>query len=960
MLDLLSQNDPRRDDRRPSRMPESPPGAWSAANDAPLKSVIDTKLVPPRIVRGVVTRESMLKRLTEARRQRCFVLQGPAGYGKTTTLAAWCRSLMPLGYDVAWLSLAPEDDSLPVWLRYVTKSIAAVSPTMTLEAEELEETGDSEAAAERAVIALVRGIARHKRELVLVLDDLHYVKDRAIHTALQWLLEYAPDNLHLVLASRSSVPVSLDRLRVEAQVVEFGPADLRFSEEESVLFLNRQLGSIDDASARHLHELTDGWAAGLQLFSVAWKRRRRGAPKPGATSKFFHNQLRDTRAFAQYFDEEVLDRLAPQDLGLLIRASACNRFCASLCAALLHETNAGANVNETLERLEADNLFVSTVDRSEWETWYALHPLLRDSLTERFNGWDEAARHEVHAKASQWFHEHGHLDEAIRHALSAGEPARAAAMLEQCAQTLFLCGDRAKLMRLMRELPTEYVQASLPLRTWMAHVQIYWREFDACAATLDALDAALPPGNARARFSATVLRAGLEIHRDDVHAVQALEAALKAMPESAEKVIATMARHVFTWLHLQRGEYQRARDVQFDTPVATVEGAPLIGSIAGSLFGRCFVGLTYAYEGDFAQAEPIYRSVLRDAELRGKACYESANLAAALLGEILVERNEYRAARDLLEQRVDMLERVSLPDAVLRVMMTLAAAHWGSGHRLDALGYLERLEEYATQLGLDRLIAHSLAAQASCRLAIGESNAALAALERLGALEAAHHGNAHPAFSEIHFVAQNAKIQRCLTTGDLEHATQQLAPLIDYCRTHGRQRELVSLLMQRAVTLARLGRQPAARVDTLDALQRGHRLGLYRTLIEAAPDALALIVAVNQESADDPVVAFYVERLEARAAQGATREQPVPNASAQSSSIAKLSQRETDVVRLLAEGFTAKKIARTLGLSPETVKWHLANIYGKLGVCGRDEALDRIRDIQWGSGPGLVRAKPQE
>ncbi|WP_322047762.1 LuxR C-terminal-related transcriptional regulator [Paraburkholderia sp. J67] len=943
-------------------MPESPDGARSAADDAPLKSVIDTKLVPPRIVRGVVTRESMLTRLTQARRQRCFVLQGPAGYGKTTTLAAWCRSLMPLGYDVAWLSLAPEDDSLPVWLRYVTRSVAAVSPAMTREAEELEDTGNNEAAAERTVIALVRGIAQHRRELVLVLDDLHYLKDRAIHTALQWLLDYAPDNLHLVLASRSSVPVSLDRLRVEGQVLEFGAADLRFSEQESTQFLNAQLGSIDDASAQHLHALTDGWAAGLQLFSVAWKRRRRGAPKPGATSRFFHNQLRDTRAFARYFDEEVLNRLAPDDLDLLVCVSACNRFCASLCAALRDDAHAGANldVNRTLERLEADNLFVSTVDRSEWETWYALHPLLRESLTERFDAWDAAARHAIHAKASQWFHERGHLDEAIRHALSAGEPARAAAMIEQSAQTLFLCGDRAKLMRLMRELPDEHVQASVPLRSWMAHVQMYWREFDACAATLDALDATLSADRTRARFTATVLRAGLEIHRDNVDGVQRLEAALTAIPDSAEQIITTMSRHVFSWLYLQRGEYQRAREVQFDAPVVTIDGAPLIGSIAGSLFGRCFAGLAYAYEGNLAQAEPLYRSVLRDAQLKGRACHEAANLATALLGEILVERNEFRAARDLLENRVDTLERVSLPDAVLRIMMALANAHWGSGHRLDALAYLERLEEYAAQLGLDRLIAHSLGAQIACRLAIGESNAALAALERLGALDNAHRGGTGPVFSEIHFVAQSALIQRCLTTGDLEQAVQRLAPLIAWCETHGRQRERVSALMQRGVTLSRLGRHAAARADVVDALQRGHRLGLCRTLMEAAPDALALIVAVNQDGATDPVVTFYVERLQARAAQGAAREAPLPDAHAPGASIPKLSQRETDVVRLLAEAFTAKKIARTLGLSPETVKWHLANIYGKLGVSGRDEALDRLRDIQWGSGPGFVRAKPAE
>jgi LuxR family transcriptional regulator, maltose regulon positive regulatory protein len=207
--------------------------------------------------------------------------------------------------------------------------------------------------------------------------------------------------------------------------------------------------------------------------------------------------------------------------------------------------------------------------------------------------------------------------------------------------------------------------------------------------------------------------------------------------------------------------------------------------------------------------------------------------------------------------------------------------------------------------------------------------------------------------------SRGARVRWHLATGDAERALHEIAPLLAYCEAHGRQREQVGLLMQRAAVLMRQGRASASFADVAEALRRAHKLGLARTLLDAAPESLALIGQVAQGGALDPVLAFYTERLQSRAAQVPMRTPPAgetrPDAGEPPGAIPKLSQRETDVVRLLAEAFTAKKIARTLGLSPETVKWHLTNIYSKLGVSGRDEALDRIRDMQWGSGPGIVR-----
>ena len=352
------------------RKPERAPAASGPS------SLLSTKLVPPRSAGRVVAREALLARLMEGRRRRCVALQGPAGCGKTTTLVAWRQALLPLGFDVAWLTLAPEDNEPSRLLDYLLASVAQVAPAATQEASAYAGRGVDEAM-ERALIALVRGIAAHPRELVLVLDDLHLLTDPRIHEALQWLLDYAPANLHIAIASRGALPLSLERLRAKGQLLEIDVRDLRFSPAESERFLRTQLGSIEARDALALHELCDGWAAGLQLLAINWKKRRQelaaghrngdsagdaAASVAQAPGDFVRTHVQDPQAFAAYFEKEVLSHLSPADLELLTSVSACSRFCAPLCAALLGRPAGDPAMAPLLARLEAENLFIVPIE----------------------------------------------------------------------------------------------------------------------------------------------------------------------------------------------------------------------------------------------------------------------------------------------------------------------------------------------------------------------------------------------------------------------------------------------------------------------------------------------------------------------------------------------------------------------------------------------------------------------
>ena len=204
---------------------------------------------------------------------------------------------------------------------------------------------------------------------------------------------------------------------------------------------------------------------------------------------------------------------------------------------------------------------------------------------------------------------------------------------------------------------------------------------------------------------------------------------------------------------------------------------------------------------------------------------------------------------------------------------------------------------------------------------------------------------------EIHEVAEHSRIRQAVGQGDLDGAAARLSSLLADCEARGRQRLAANLLLKSAVIDARRGKGDSARQKAVEALRRGHRLGLMRSLLDADASARKLIREIAQSEALDPVLAFYVERLEAsdaRARTAAAEQAKQAEQAPSGSDLSAFSEREIEVLRLLAQAMPNKKIARALGLSPETVKWYLSRIYGKLHVAGRDEAVARVRDLGWG------------
>jgi LuxR family maltose regulon positive regulatory protein len=873
-----------------------------------------------------VARDSLMAGLHIARRQRCVVILGPAGSGKTHALLAWRRELLALNFDVAWLSLGVDDDPLESFLKGLQASVAVVEPGLGGDAGLLLDRDSSDSAVEHWMITLVHSIAQHTRELVLMLDDLHHLRNQRIFLALQWLLDNAPVNLHLVFSSRAAVPMPLARMRAHSQLSEFDLRDLRFSASETARFLQLHLEGIDEYSASVMHELTDGWVTGLQQLAVDFKSRQR--------TTFERGQITDVVGLVRYFEREVLVYLDPQDIQLLTCVSLCERFCASLGAVLLDQPSPIPDIKTRLDRLERTHFFVTRVKRHDRETWYRLHPLLRSVLQIRLKHQPQVVLQKLHADARGWLMSHGYLDEAMRHAVQAGDTEAAVDIVEACANDLLAQGNLSQLSGLLRSLTAEQVAERFGLHIVMAHLHLYARNFEAFGQCLQHLKVNSTKLANHQRHELTVLQGSLALHRDDTDAMLAILPELLAIPADADDFAYSGRSNMLAWLYMRQGDVELARDV------LETGGRPL-GSPRRSLLGCCMNGMCLALEGHISQAENLFREVLAQAEGHGASYLIVSSLAAVQLSSVLYEQGDHEAACQLLERRMRLLERVAIPSTVQQAMQTIAMAHWLVGRRAEAWYWLARLEDYAKRHELPRLSLCTLSLRLRWLQQIDDEPGAEAVVQGIEQIAQRFPARGSDTLMEIQTIARHSAAVRRLHKNDFVGANADLQALIEVAQNNQNWRYRVVLHLQMAVAERGLDHLDESRRNLIEALRLGHRYGLVRGVLDAWTDVPAMIEALLACNTLDAVLSFYARRLMMVACN------PSASAGQEAGQVGAhvLSIRELEVLGQVAQALPNKKIARVLNLSPETVKWHMKNIFYKLGVTGRDEAIAKTRDL---------------
>ena len=868
--------------------------------------LLATKLGLPPARPGGVVRPRLIARLDQslAEGRHLTLVSAPAGFGKTTLLRDWAAGCERL---VAWLSLDAGDGDPQRFLTYVAAALQQVAPGLGAGTRRRAPgllRASSAPPAESALTALLNDLAALSTDVVLVLDDYHVLDAPAIHAAVGFLVEHLPAQAHLVIATREDPPLPLARWRARGHLAELRVADLRFTPDEAATFLAESMGlrlSADEVAA--LEARTEGWIAGLQLAALSLQGQDDVAGFIASFTGSHHFVL-------DYLVEEVLQRQSPTVETFLLRTSILERLCGPLCDAVLADP--AVSGAEMLARLERANLFLVPLDRER--RWYRYHhlfaELLRQRLATREDSEEVAA---LHRRASAWYEDHGLEVDAFHHATAANDLPRAERLIEGRGLPLQFRGALAPILRWLSALPPAVLDARPSLWVTYASVLLATGRTRGIEEKLRAAERALEgvPTDERTRdvigrIAAT--RAMLALSQDDLAALVTQTQRALAYLHPDNLAFRTSATWRLGYAHQRRGERAEARDAFSNALAASHAAGNTITEILAAL------GLANVQEADtqLHQAAETYARALRLAADLPFPVVSGAHLG---LARIHYEWNDLDAAEQTWQRSLALARQIEHTDRAVACEIVHARLQLARGDVAGAAVTLAEAEQDAR--------AHHFAQQLP----------EIAAARVLVLLRQGHLTTAAELAQAHDLPLSQARV--LLAQGDPAAALALLEPL----RRRAQERRWVDEQLS-ATLLAALAQHAAGEsgqaMDMLaEALALAEPGGLLRVFVdEGVPMARLLREALAHGVSPDLVrrllAAFPVESP--------------PRVGAATAHLAEsLTQRELEVLALVAEGLSNQAIAGRLVLSVHTVKVHARNINGKLGVSNRTQAVARAR-----------------
>ncbi|WP_131764779.1 LuxR C-terminal-related transcriptional regulator [Candidatus Protofrankia californiensis] len=904
---------------------------------APPTPAVSTKFQAPTYDDdGLVSRDRLIDVLREGRAKRLALIHAPAGFGKTTLAVQWQRVLRIEGVPVAWLSLDRDDNDVVWFLSHLIEAVRRVEPTLAGDLVDVleEHSGD----AQRYVLTeLVNQVAEHGRPLAIVLDDWHLIDAPTTAAALEFLLDVGPDNLRLIVTSRTRSP-AVGRLRVRNQVTEIDATQLRFDHKESVAFLlDLNALDLDSEDVHRLWSSTDGWVAALQLATLSL----RNSDDPSALIRGFSGRH---HSIGDYLAENVLNALPADLLDFLLATSVCDRLCGDLAAAVSGQRRGQA----LLEELERRDMFLRPLDDNR--EWFRYHHLFAGYLRRRLER-DHADRIvTLHRTASAWFADHDLLSEAVTHALAAGNDTGAVDLVERQAMHLVEHSRMATLLGLVNKLPKFLLPSRPTLQIAVAWANCLLQRAQPAQTAIDHVRAALASAtddtSKDTLGEADVVQACIDVYGDRIDRAATLVAPYIVDNPGYRPWLVAVSSNIRTFVDIHTFDYRTAQTRQ---QWANAFHATTRGPYAG-VYGRCFAGLAAFAQLDLVTAERLYQEAVALARRVAGQHSHAARLAGAPLGRLYYERGETDAAERLLEECHELGAESGVADFMIATYTTLARIKALRGDIEDVWSLLDEGDEAASQLALPRLSAAVDYERLRLHLALGDTGSAQNVLAHQ--TEEIARGDDGIAMATRHY--QLTMRARILTAqGDYDGALRPLSEIFHESSSVAWRYAETTARIELAIVLSLSGDSDAAVRTVVPALVSGARSGLVRTVIDAGPELLKIVGRLRDAgrcrrwpAGLTTVPSDYLSRLLATAHADAERAAiPIIDRPAERNPTPEepLNAREIDILRLLDRGLSNTEIARNLGLTINTIKWYLKSIYTKLGVARRGESVSEAR-----------------
>lgn len=903
-----------------------PPNA--AASAVPL---LETKFYIPRRGSAVVPRPRLIERIHEGARQKLTIISAPAGFGKTTLLAEWLADAGAAQHVAAWVSLDPTENDATLFWAYVIRALQKAHPAVGTRALALLYASQPSSPSS-VLTSLINDINAVDADFVLILDDYHVIDATPVHSALAFLLDHLPPRMHVVVASRSDPPLPLARLRARGELAELRPADLRFTPDQASTFLNQVMGlGLSSADTTTLEQRTEGWIAALKLAAVSMKGR-------ADTRGFVDAFSGDNRYIADYLVEEVLQREPERTRAFLLATAILGRLSGPLCDAVTGERGSQA----LLDALERRNLFLVALD--DTREWYRYHHLFADVLQAHSIRDDPDRAHAFHRRASAWYERHGAMEDAVRHALCAEDMERAASLLEMKWPAMDRSWHSRRWLSRVKALPDAVVRARPVLSMGYAWGLLNGGELEAADARLCDVERWLEAARSgtadhmivadQARFDslpaelvpARVYLAGAlgDTPGTIGHAKRALD--LIAEGEHAKRATATALLALAQWasgaLETAHATFSEALAcmLQAGDPLSNIRGMFVLGDIRMAQ-GRLH-DAAHAYERGLRRAEAHVSAALPETEELhlglSEVHHEWGRLEAAI--------TRHRALRD----SAGRAEHAGNTQRCCIAMARLREAHGDLDGALALLTDAERVD-VRSPLPRPRPVA---AMKARVFINHGRLDEATAWASERGL----------SADDDLSYMCEFEHITLArilLARNEVQDALTLLVRLAAAAEAGGRTGSVIETLLLQALAHQALGDMRAAREPFERAMTLAEPQGYLRVFVDEGHRMRELLRhAVTRGFAGE----------HARRVLAAFDEPPPQFAAAvrpaTAGASALLTTRELAILRLIAAGMRNQDIATHLSISPATVKRHIANLYGKLDVDHRTEALVRAAELK--------------
>jgi ATP/maltotriose-dependent transcriptional regulator MalT len=895
--------------------------------------LLRTKLFIPPIHAKQVARPGLIERMNDRLDKTLILVSAPAGFGKTTLLTEW---VVQAGLPVAWLSLDAGDNDPHRFISYLISALSGALPDLKTSASLLLQSPQP-IPLQTILATLINDLIEQSAPFAVVLDDYQFIESQAVNEIVAYVLDNHLPHMSLVIATRSDPTLPLARLRGRDQLVEIRTDDLRFTQQETVEFLNQVMGldlTAEDIAA--LESRTEGWIVGLQMAAIAMQSRLSLQGRQDV-SDFIQSFSGSHHYILEYLGEEVLNRQSDDIQTFLLHTAILERLCGSLCDAV---TGQSSNSREKLERLDKANLFLIPLD--EEHHWYRYHHLFADLLRARLQqslGIQAVAL--LHLRAAEWYEQNGLTYEAIHHASLTSNNELVERLIEKNYMEMVNRGEFSSVRFWTGKLSKELVYKRPWLCIYEALSHSWFGELDEADVLLEqaekhilsevtASDTQSMLGHlAYTKSRVTAMRGDID------RAIEFSHAARESIPAS-NLALQLGIGITLGYEYFLDGNFANASQILIET----IRSGITAGAINNTVAAYCVLARLYAIQGLLNKSYELYHKAAQFIHEAGGRHLGAISVVEVGMADVLCEWNDLEAALSHMTQAMTFIPLWSKADDIALAYIILSRIHQAQGNPIAALEAIKKGIQLIRTCGVFSE-AHDAVWTAQVKLWLTQDDSL--AVSRWSASLEKGISSGDP----LRFECELARITLArvyVAQKKPDEAIRLLSCLEESAAASGRTGRLIEILVLKALALRRLGETAQALAVLAKSLALAEQEGYIRIFVDEG-NSMEELLQIYSKRVGDSLKAYVDKLLNAFKIPAGKPAHLSTSPTQPGLLIEPLTGREAEVLCLLAAGLSNQEIAERLVLSEGTIKTHTHNLYSKLGVQSRTRAIARAKAL---------------